>query len=301
MKQATRIALAIFLVAGGVGSGALGQQTVSPRELLAENQRLVEELRAERAHVAALEGELAVLRNERRGLLARVRDAEQVLSALRLELETTDPHSEAVGLAQRAATPADALSSPASLLRELRSRYFETMRDVPDATLAERDEYKQQVALWCRLTNRELRGRRTWLVELNDLIPLRGGRAVGRLRVIDEASGLPIAEAVDVEVPRLFIDRIENDPRYDRWLLTAVVIAAPRYNDERATRGVFEYPPFVGPYVDFDFELDWISLRGWREGQAEPAEASGANGANGAEPDAESADKTAGASDGSAD
>ncbi|MEO1718163.1 MAG: hypothetical protein AAFR76_13755, partial [Planctomycetota bacterium] len=108
-------------------------------------------------------------------------------------------------------------------------------------------------------------------------------------------------EAVDVEVPRLFIDRIENDPRYDRWLLTAVVIAAPRYNDERATRGVFEYPPFVGPYVDFDFELDWISLRGWREGQAEPAEASGANGANGAEPDAESADKTAGASDGSAD
>ncbi|MEO1717190.1 MAG: hypothetical protein AAFR76_08770, partial [Planctomycetota bacterium] len=191
MKQATRNALAIFLVAGGVGSGALGQQTVSPRELLAENQRLVEELRAERAHVAALEGELAVLRNERRGLLARVRDAEQVLSALRLELESTDPNSEAVGLAQRAATPADALSSPASLLRELRSRYFETMRDVPDATLAERDEYKQQVALWCRLTNRELRGRRTWLVELNDLIPLRGGRAVGRLRVIDEASGLP--------------------------------------------------------------------------------------------------------------
>ncbi|MEL6497175.1 MAG: hypothetical protein AAF937_11020 [Planctomycetota bacterium] len=283
MKQASRNTLVSAIICGWVVLGARAQPTVSPRDLLVDNERLVEEVRAERARVERLASELAVLRNERRGLLARVRDAEQVLSALRLELEAADTNSEALGVTRTAATPADPLASPASLLRELRNRYFETMRDVPDATLAERDEYKQQAALWCRLTNRELRGRRTWLVELNDLIPLRGGRAVGRLRVIDEASGLPIAEAVDVEVPRLFIDRIENDPRYDRWLLTAVVIAAPRYNAGRATRGVFEYPPFVGPHVDFDFELDWISLRGWREGQAEPAEAT-ANDEAAAEP-----------------
>ncbi len=293
MKQATRNALTVLLVAGGLGLGASGQPTASPRELLSENERLIEELRGTRAVIERLESEVAVLRNERRGLLTRVRDAEQVLSSLRLELEASEPGSSGARVSQRAPAPPDALASPASLLRELRNRYFEAMRDVPDASAAERAEYKQQVALWCRLTNRELRGRRTWLVELDDLIPLRAGRAVGRLSVIDEESGLPIAEAVDVEVPRLFIDRIENDPRYDRWLLTAVVIAAPRYNAERATRGVFEYPPFIGPYVDFDFELDWISLRGWREGQAEPAEASGGNEAAAPEP--------AGEDEGSAD
>lgn len=270
--------------------GAAAQPTVSPRELLAENERLTVEVREARALIERLEGELSVLRNERRGLLARVRDAEQVLSALRLEMEAADPNGSATLVAERAPAPADALASPASLMRELRNRYFETMRDVADATPAERAEYKQQVALWCRLTNRELRGRRTWLVELEDLIPLRGGRAVGRLRVIDEASGLPIAEAVDVEVPRVFIDRVENDPRYDRWLLTAIVIAAPRYNEARATRGVFEYPPFVGPYVDFDFELDWIALRGWREGQAETVEVTGEADPAQDEPDAAAGD-----------
>ncbi len=258
---------------GLAGVRAAGQPTISPRELKAENERLVQEMREARALIERLQGELSLLQNERRGLLARVRDAEQVLNALRLELEAGESGGAGTGLAVRAPAPQDALASPASLLRELRNRYFETMRDVPDTTTAESAEYKQQVALWCRLTERELRGRRTWLVELDDLIPLRGGRAVARLSVIDEASGLPIAEAVDVEVPRRFIDRVENDPRYERWLLTTVVIAAPRYNADRATRGVFEYPPFVGPYADFDFELDWISLRGWREGQGEPAEA----------------------------
>jgi hypothetical protein len=239
-----------------LASGAAGQQTVSPRELLAENERLTAEVRQGRATIEQLESELSVLRNERRGLLARVRDAEQVLRSLRLELEAASLEEQSTGDVSRAPAPDDPLASPASLLRELRSRYFESMRGVPDSTAAERAEYKQRVALWCRLTNRELRGRRTWLVELDDLIPLRGGRAVARMSVIDEASGLPIADAIDVEVPRRFIDRVENDPRYERWLLSAVVIAAPKLNEDRATRGVFEYPPFIGPYVDFDFEID---------------------------------------------
>ncbi|MEO1584843.1 MAG: hypothetical protein AAFR96_09770 [Planctomycetota bacterium] len=247
-----------------LGQAALCQPTVSPRELLAENERLVDENREARELIELLQGELTLLRNERRGLLARVGNAEQVLRALRRELEaaTGEPISEVDR--QIAQTPDDALASPASLLRELRSLYFESLPPGTDGSPAQLDEYKQRVQLWCRLTNRELRGKRTWLVELADLIPLRGGRAVARLTVIDEASGLPIAEAVDVEIPRQFIDRVENDPRYERWLLTSIVIASPRYNDGRATRGVFEYPPFVGPYVDFDFELDWISLRGWR-------------------------------------
>lgn len=286
MNRMVLTGAAVGGLAAGLAAGAAAQPTVSPRELVAENERLIEELRDARGILEQFESELAILRNERRGLLARVRDAELVLSALRLELEASEPGSAGASVSARAPAPPDPLASPASLLRELRNRYFETMRDVPDASASERAEYKQQVALWCRLTNRELRGRRTWLVELDDLIPLRGGRAVGRLRVIDEASGLPIAEGVDVEVPRRFIDRVENDPRYDRWLLTAVVIAAPRYNAERATRGVFEYPPFIGPYVDFDFELDWIAVRGWREGQAEPAEVTG-DADEGAGPDAE--------------
>ena len=259
-------AVGLALASGGT---AFAQAPVNLRSLMEENTRLTEELRVARERVEALTAELAELKNERRGLESRVRDAELVLSALRRELagpqtpiETSEP---------RAPIPTDALASPASLLRELRAKYYETMRSLPDSTPAEQAAYREQVALWCRLTERELRGKRTWLVEIDDLVPLARDRAVARLTVIDEQTGLQLGDPSDVAVPPKFVDRIESDTRFERWLLTTIVIATPSYNESRVTRGVFEYPPFVGPYVDFDFELDWVSLRGWQPGQIEPA------------------------------
>lgn len=246
-----------------------GQGTVDIREVLEDRERLTRDLHAALERIETLEAELADLRNERRGLEARVREAELVLSSLRREL--AGPGERRVEPRPTAPVPEDPLSSPASLLRELRAQYYERMRSVPDGTGAERAAYREEVALWCRLTERSLRGKRTWLVELDDLVPLARDRAVARLTVIDEQTGLPIGDPVDVAVPAKFADRVQREPRYDRWLLTAIVIATPGYNESRLTRGVFEYPPFVGPYVDFDFELDWISLRGWRPGQTEPA------------------------------
>lgn len=261
--------LGVLGAAGAWAGSAAAQEPISVRELLEENRRLTEELRVSRERIEQLAAELADLRNERRGLESRVRDAELVLSSLRREL--AGPESPEAESEPRAPLPADALASPASLLRELRALYYENMRQVPDASPAERAEYKERVALWCRLTKRELRGKRTWLIELDDLVPLGRDRAVARLTVIDEQTGLRVGDPVDVAVPARFASRVQDDPRYDRWLLTAIVIASPSYNESRVTRGVFEYPPFVGPYVDFDFELDWVSLRGWRPGQTMPA------------------------------
>jgi hypothetical protein len=242
---------------------------VNPRELLAENDRLVQELRDARALLERYEAELVALRNERRGLETRVRDAESMLSGVRRELGGEPADAPIAPDHGRAPVGDDPLGSPAALLRELRNRYFEAVRDLPDATEADRESYRQQIALWCRLINRELRGRRTWLVEFDDVVPLADGRAVARMTLLDEPSGLSIGDPVDVAVPRKFAERAADE---ERWLLTAVVIAAPSYSDQRLSRGVFEYPPFVGPYVEFDFELDWIALREWRPGQSSTVE-----------------------------
>lgn len=284
MRQAIRWAGTAGWVIIALAAG--GQETVSPRELLAENDRLIRELRDVRALLERYEAELVALRNERRGLEIRVRDAESMLSGVRRELggEPADaPISPDHG---RAPVGADPLGSPAALLRELRNRYFEAVRDLPDATDADRESYRQQVALWCRLMNRELRGRRTWLVEFDDVVPLPDGRAVARMTLLDEPSGLLIGDPVDVAVPRKFAERAGED---DRWLLTAVVIAAPAYSEQRLSRGVFEYPPFVGPYVEFDFELDWIALREWRPGQSSTVEEPEAAEPGDAEPAVENA------------
>ncbi|MEM8757224.1 MAG: hypothetical protein AAGF47_05520 [Planctomycetota bacterium] len=282
------LGVGLWIVLGALAAQALpaaGQPGVSVREMIAENERLTAELRDAEATIDRLEAELAGLRNDRRGLEARIRDAEQVLTSLRREM-TADRQPPASG-APRAPLPADPLASPATLLRELRSRYFNALRDVPDTTATERVRYKEQVALWCRLTQRELRGKRTWLVRFDELVPLRGDRAVARMTVLDEASGLPIGDPVDVAVPPRFAERIRVDARFDRWQLTSVVIAKPRYNEDRQTRGVFEFPPFVGPHVDFDFELDWVALSGWRpDGAADADETPSDEGPSDENPDA---------------
>ncbi|MEM9165421.1 MAG: hypothetical protein AAGB48_00165 [Planctomycetota bacterium] len=262
------------LAASAIGGAAKAQETVSIRELIAERDALRDQLFEATARIERLEAEIATLRSERRGLRSRVFDAERVLTALRRELGGPDDPVEDT---QRAAVPEDALASPASLLRTLRAMYFDAMRGTPDGTAEELAEYRQAVALWCRLTARSLRGKRTWLVGFEDMVPLRNERAVARLTVYDEQSGLPIGESVDITVPARFAQRLASDPRFDRWLLTAVVIARPAYSDGRATRGVFEFPPFIGPYAEFGFELDWVAVRGWRPGQTvltEPDETS---------------------------
>ena len=242
-------------------AGACLAQSKTPTQLREENAALREELRRERARADELESRLAALLNERRGLEGRLSQTESMIAQLRAEMGRVDAPPTPIA---RAPAGADPLSSPASLLRELRSRYHVAMLGVPNSTPEERADYAEQVQLWCKLTNRELRGKRTWLVKLTDIEPLDRDSSVASMTVLDEESGgLPIGEAVDVRVPKRYLDKLDIGPENDRWLLTAIVIAKPVFNPERQTRGIFEFPPFIGPMVEFDFELDWFGIKRW--------------------------------------
>lgn len=224
---------------------------------------MLEQLELQRDRIEALERRVSELTTERRNIASSLRQIEGMLANLRQELDTD---SSPMPLIRRAETPSDALASPDSLLRELRSRYRTEM----GAVVLDSDEnlaaFTQKAVRWARLTNRELRGKRSWLVELEDLASVGQNGYVVRMTVLDESSGLPIGEAVDVGFPAKFIERYNRGSRSGRWVLTSIVIAKPVFNESRITSGVFEFPPYVGPMMEFDFELDWFSLSAWQPG-----------------------------------
>ena len=44
------------------------------------------------------------------------------------------------------------------------------------------------------------------------------------------------------------------------WDASVLVIAEPRYDESRETRGIYDYPPLVGPFVGFGFRVEWAGL-----------------------------------------
>lgn len=251
------------------------QPTATPADLL------LEQIEAQRARIEALERRVTELTAERRQMAGTVRQIEGMLAGLRSGLEGEPAPRTPVG---RAEVPSEALASPESLLRELRSRYAAHMAGMGLATDAERTAYAEKARLWARLTQRELRGKRSWLVTLGDLAPVGTQGHVVRMTVLDERTGFQIGEALDVGFPAKFLERFGRGSRSGRWVLTSIVIARPVFNESRITPGVFEFPPFVGPMMEFDFELEWFALSAWEPGQpvAPAEEVQGADEAEGA-------------------
>lgn len=244
-------------------------QPRTPAELMEENRALRDELERTRSRVAALEAEVDRLLAERRGLEGTLARAESLISSIRRSVGTTDRPPAPQKFAQ---VPDDPLASPASLMRELQSRYHVEMLGIPRNTEAEREDFIRRVQLWCRLTNENLRGKRTWLVTLDDLAPMGKDAYVVRMELQDAESSLPIGEPFDVQFPKRFMDQYERGTKSGKWEVTSIVIAKPVFNKDRLSRGVFEYPTMIGPMVEFDFELKWEGLRAWTPEPEEDAE-----------------------------
>ncbi len=253
-------------VLGAIGPGvrlssaqeAPAAQPTSPADLL------LQQIDEQRRRIEALEAKVGELTTERRNIAGSLRQIEGMLANLRAELSTDDARAP---LVLRAETPSDALASPESLMRELESRYRAEMAGMGFASEAERAAYAKKAQLWARLTNRELRGKRSWLVTLEDLASVGPRGQIARMTVLDAVTGLPIGEAVDVAFPAKFLERFNRGTRSGRWVLTSIVIARPVFNESRLTPGVFEFPPYVGPMMEFGFELDWYALSAWEPGQ----------------------------------
>ncbi|GAB5496337.1 MAG: hypothetical protein Phyf2KO_14170 [Phycisphaerales bacterium] len=268
MREQTLHRLILVVLAALLPCAAHAQPR-TPAELIEENRALRDELEKAHSRVAALEAEVDRLLAERRGIEGTLARAESLISSIRRSVGSTDIPRPPKTYAQ---IPDDPLASPASLLRELQSRYHVEMLGVPTTTDAEREDFVRRAKLWCRLTNENLRGRRTWLVTLDDLAPMGRDTYVVRMESQDPESGLPIGEPFDVQFPKRFLDQFERGTKSGKWEVTSIVIAKPVFNESRLTRGVFEYPTMIGPMVEFDFELNWQGLRAWTPEPVEGAD-----------------------------
>ncbi len=207
-----------------------------------------------RAENNSLRAEVQRLRAALDEALRRLAAAEAALARLGLPLGTTMEDADPAVVA----APADPLASPASLLVELRRRYERDLAGGPTDAAARR----AAVGAWCKSIRTDLKGRREWLVTIAPVEEpgASPSRPEAMVRVYDEALLRPIGEAVRVRIPARHAAQVRARPDQRLWTLTANIAAAPRFEERRETEGVFNYPPFIGPYAEFAFELEWVSL-----------------------------------------
>lgn len=243
-------------------------------ELQAENVRLASELQALTLRLQDTEAQRELER-------ARAGELERQVAKLLDELSRSSgpiPQSESgpsdptpTSVPTNAPIPADPLASPASLLAELQRRYAADLTPSdssptdPAAPLAA--DRRRQIDQWCAEQSSLLQGPVEWRVRFTDFREAARRDYRARLTVIDPASGLPVGDSIDVAVPRTLADRLERELTLGRdpdkaplWTLVGALAAAPKLNPDRPTPGVFNHPAFVGPFVEFDFHLNWRSL-----------------------------------------
>lgn len=277
-QQTLRITvLALFAFFAGP---ALAQDT-SPAEL----RREIEALRAENDLLAANNEQLAAQNEQLTAQVASLRGEIEVVSRARTEAErqiaelkaqlaaqpkpttNTKPETPAVdpgapvdrGL--RAPVPEDHLASPASLYNAV-VREYQARFPNPDLGTDDKDAaYQERLTKWTQDVNRSLRGQTRWRIMLTDIVQAKSPRgATARMAVLDPATGLQIGESFKVDVPSRMALKLGTEPTqyYD---LTLMLSPTPIVNPARRTKGVFEWPPFVGPMVDFAFDFEWGGLR----------------------------------------
>lgn len=207
-----------------------------------------------RAENVSLRAEVQRLRSALDEALRRLAAAEAALARLGVPLGTTTEDADPATVD----APADPLASPASLLVELRRRYERDLAGGPTEAAARR----AAVAAWCKSIRAEMKGRRDWLVTIAPVEQPGGSpsRPEAMVRVYDEALLRPIGEAVRVRIPARHAAQVRSRPDQRLWTLTAAIAAAPRFEERRETEGIFNYPPFIGPFAEFEFELEWVSL-----------------------------------------
>src|SRR5690606_25615515 len=115
---------------------------------------------------------------------------------------------------------------------------------------------------WVSEAPRRIRAEREWLVRIESVQREASAprRFSGLISVIDPATGLAYGPARRMPLlPRLAQLGSESDQ--DLWVAKVTVMAAPSRNQQRQAMGVFNEPWFVGPQVEFGFDLEWRDLQ----------------------------------------
>lgn len=153
-------------------------------------------------------------------------------------------------------------AAPESLFDFVRSSYHETFGQValPFESTDARNRYLRDLDAWTKSLRRSQRAQIEWVIEVRRLLT-EGSATHLEYRVVDAITRLPYSERTFVmQVPSRYERRVLQERNATHWKIRGVVAAAPAINRNRETIGFFDVRPFVGPYVEFGFDLSVNSI-----------------------------------------
>lgn len=238
----------------------------SVSELRRENEQL-------RQRIDELEAQLTKSQESINQLLEQVRELNARVAELQrlLEQRPASPSDSAgadSGAETEATTPTLAelpeskpFVAPEGLLAFVRKSYAENFGgvSVPFESSEVRGRYLRDLEGWANSLRRTQRGQIEWLIEVRNVVSSESPMVV-EYRVLDRATRLPYSERLfAMQVPSRFERRL-REAESQTWLLRGVAGIDVMINRERESMGFFDVTPFIGPYVEFGFNLNVNAL-----------------------------------------
>lgn len=202
------------------------------------------------ARVKALEEQLRQSDNRSSSL---ARENESLRQQL-IQFQTGKPDDTTS--ANDAALP-DPLASPIALFDALVKDYNEKLGRMPRDSKPELAAYHAAVREWTRAASDNFRGPVEWEVQVEKVDSGVKGNAI-TFYVLDP-TGKPIRKSFTKPISA----RLANEvPRNNGTMtLKGTVTARPNHDSGRAEEGNPESPLFIGPFAEFDFDLEVASLK----------------------------------------
>lgn len=156
-----------------------------------------------------------------------------------------------------AVVPPDPLSSPAALFDALAEDYRAKIGSLPRGSKPELAAYHAAVKEWTRDAAKDFRGPVEWEVRIEKIDSGVKGNAI-TFYVLDP-TGKPVGNSFTKPIPA----RIGRDapPALGMMTLKGTVSANPQHNSSRAEKSESDSPRLIGPFAEFDFEIDITSLK----------------------------------------
>jgi hypothetical protein len=199
------------------------------------------------------------LRQELEEARRRIAELERELEAARQATQTPAAPT-APPAAEPELPPEAALRSPAHFTRFLREAYVrELSSQLPENPRGGLPTAAQRaIERWVAAKNREWRKPVTWLARLRELSRTENGASIS-VSLLDPDSGETIGDPLTVSLDDRQARRVEQmqlrRPPPERWVLTGVFVPNLAVVPGRLQPGLFDNPPFIGPGVEFRFQI----------------------------------------------
>lgn len=263
------LVLVSFAMVSAAATPAIARQSDS--DLRKENQQLT-------TKVQDLQNELDAARHDNEALKQQIAQLEQQIAALRRSSggSGTAPATSPVVPEQVSVDESVPTASPRALFHAILDSYDKTMggADIGKPGDAKRRMYLKKVEGWRSAANRDFRAPITWHVRFIDGRSAKNGDRIATLVVVDPKTDVRLGNQFDVLLSKLFADRLDFYKAHGGldnivMVLRGTVIPDIRINEERAARGSFDNPPFIGPFAEFIYSVDVKSLMAAKDDEKE--------------------------------